>query len=60
MRKNSKTIWKRLNKSEPRWLRDSPKSKLKEKRKEHNRSNKLLTENSKWKLMISEKKKPNL
>lgn len=56
-KKSSKTIWKRLNKLEPRWLTDSTRSKFREKQRDNNKSNKLLIENSKWKLMISERKK---
>lgn len=58
-KKSSKTIWKRLSKSEPKWLRDLVKSKLKEREKDNNRYNKPLIENSKWKLMTSERKKLN-
>lgn len=59
MKGSSKTIWKRLNKSEPKWLRDSQRSRPNEKKKDNNRSNKLSIENSKWKPMISEKRKLN-
>ncbi len=42
-----------------KWPRDSERSRLKERKKGNNRFSKLLTENSKWKLMTSEKKKLN-
>lgn len=56
-RENSRIIWKRLNKSELKWLKDSVRSKLKERMRDNNRSNKLLIENSRWKPMISERRK---
>ena len=57
-KKNSKIIWKRLNKSEPKWLKDLPILKSKEKKRDNNRCNKLWTENSKWKPMNSGKRRP--
>jgi hypothetical protein len=57
MKKNSKTIWKRLNRLEQRWLIDLECFKLKESKKEKIWYNRLSIENSKWKLTISEEKK---
>lgn len=57
-KRNSKIIWKRLNKLEPKWLKDLVKLRLKEKKRDNNRYNRLWIENSKWKLMTSEEKKP--
>ena len=57
-KRSSKIIWKRLNKLELKWLKDLVKLRLKEKKRDNNRYNRLWTENSKWKLMTSEEKKP--
>lgn len=59
MKRSSKIIWKRLNKSEPRWLSDSMRSRLKERKKDNRLCSKPSIENSKWKLMILEKRRLN-